>query len=110
MAWLLTIAKRLSLSRLRERSRQSPAVDTDWEAVLSAHERLTPEDRITIRDLIERLNERERQIVLLRAAGGLKHREIAAALRISERTVRQRLSKANAMLREQLKEWYEDEG
>jgi len=87
MAWLLTIAKRLSLSLLRERGRQAPTRETDWEAVLTAHERLTPEDRITIRDLIERLNERERQIVLLRAAGGLKHREIAALLELPLSTV-----------------------
>jgi len=87
MAWLLTIVKRLSLSLLRERGKQSPTRETDWEAVLKAHERLTHEDRITIRDLIERLNERERQIVLLRAAGGLKHREIADLLDLPLSTV-----------------------
>ena len=87
MAWLLTIVKRLSISRLREQERQSPTRETDWEAVLTAHERLTAEDRITIRDLIKQLSERERQIVLLRAAGGLKHREIAELLELPLSTV-----------------------
>ena len=40
----------------------------------------------------------------------MKQKEVAAALGVSERSVRQRLTKANAILREQLKEWYEDEG
>lgn len=87
MAWMLTIVKRLSLSKLRETERQAPAAQTDWEAVLCEHERLTAEDRITIRDLIQTLNERERQIVLLRAAGGLKHREIAELLALPLSTV-----------------------
>ena len=87
MAWLLTVAKRLSISLLRERGKQSPTRETDWEAVLEAHERLTPEDRITIRDLIGRLNEKERQIVLLKAAGGLRHREIAELLDLPLSTV-----------------------
>ena len=40
----------------------------------------------------------------------MKQKDIANALGISDRAVRQRLGKANQILREQLKEWYEDEG
>ena len=36
--------------------------------------------------------------------------ETAAALHISDRAVRLRLQRANAILRERLKEWYKDEG
>lgn len=64
----------------------------------------------TVINAVTALPPRYREVILLRYYQNMKHREIAAALRISERTVRQRLSKANAMLREQLKEWYEDEG
>ena len=87
MAWILTITKNLSRSHLRTSARMAPTRETDWEAMLEAHERLTPEDRLTIRDLIEQLSERERQIVLLRAAGGLKHREIAQLLELPLSTV-----------------------
>ena len=47
---------------------------------------------------------------LSRKGGSLKQKEIAVALSLSDRAVRQRLQKANAKLRGQLKEWYEDEG
>ena len=51
-----------------------------------------------------------REVILLRYYQDMKQKEIAAALGISDRTVRQRLHKANMLLRERLKEWYEDEG
>ena len=51
-----------------------------------------------------------REVILLRYYQNMKQKEIAAALSLSDRAVRQRLQKANAILRAQLKEWYEDEG
>ena len=53
---------------------------------------------------------RYREVILLRYYQDMKQKEVAATLRISERAVRQRLKKANQILREELKEWYEDEG
>ena len=53
---------------------------------------------------------RYRKVILLRYYQDMKQKEVAAALGLSDRAVRQRLHKANNMLREQLKEWYEDEG
>lgn len=66
-----------------------------------------PDD--TVITEVTRLPDRYREVVLLRYYQGLKQREIADALRISDRAVRLRLQKANALLRERLKEWYEDE-
>ena len=53
---------------------------------------------------------RYREVILLRYYQNMKQKDIANALGISDRAVRQRLTKANHILREQLKEWYEDEG
>ena len=50
-----------------------------------------------------------REAVLLRYYQRLTQKEMAAALRISDRAVRLRLQKANAILRERLKEWYEND-
>ena len=59
---------------------------------------------------VMRLPAKEREAVLLRYYQNMKQKDIANALGISDRAVRQRLGKANQILREQLKEWYEDEG
>ena len=50
-----------------------------------------------------------REVVLLRYYEGLKLKEVASALRLSDGKVRSRLNKANGILRERLKEWYYDE-
>lgn len=59
---------------------------------------------------VMRLPDKLREVVLLRYYQNMKQKEIAAALHLTDRAVRQRLQRANAILRAQLKEWYEDEG
>ena len=49
---------------------------------------------------------RYREVVLLRYYEGLKLKEVASALRLSDGKVRSRLNKANSILRERLKGWY----
>ena len=56
------------------------------------------------------LPDQYREVILLRYYQDMKQKDVAAALHLSDRAVRQRLHKANAILRERLKEWYEDEG
>ena len=51
-----------------------------------------------------------REVILLRYYEGLKLKEVAGALRLSVGKVRNRLDKANRILRDRLKEWYYDEG
>ncbi len=50
-----------------------------------------------------------REVVLLRYYQGLKLKEVASALRLSPGKVRSRLNRANAILRDRLKEWYYNE-
>ena len=50
-----------------------------------------------------------REVVLLRYYEGLKLKEIASALRLSDGKVRSRLNRANTILRDRLKEWYDNE-
>lgn len=59
---------------------------------------------------VMRLPDRLREVILLRYYQNMTQKETAAALHISDRAVRQRLQRANTILRERLKEWYEDEG
>ena len=73
----------------------------------SAQDFRFPDD--TVLHQVMALPAKYRQAVLLRYYQGLKLREVAEALGISEGAVRKRLKGANARLRQALKEWYDDE-
>ena len=60
---------------------------------------VTHEDRVLLSALLEGLEETERQIVVLHALGGLKHRETAALLELPLGTVLARYSRAVKKLR-----------
>ena len=108
LTWLTRIA--LNVCRDYRRTAWFRHVDKQVEAdALPTAANFTFPDNTVIRAVMA-LPPRYREVILLRYYQDMKQKDMAAALRISERTVRQRLNKANAILREQLKEWYEDEG
>ncbi len=90
-AWFRRIDRRKELSDLPEPAQDFPFPD---HTVLGEVLRLAP---------------MYREVVLLRYYQHMKLKDIARALHLSERSVRQRLTKANGILREHLREWYEDE-
>ena len=104
MAWLLTIARNLSMSRLREQSRTDTYVPEDWQDRLAEVTAVTQEDRLTLHALLDALEEQERQIVTLHALAGLKHREIAALLELPLATVLSKYSRALKKLQAAWKE------
>ena len=85
LAWLLTIVRNLSYNKVRS---GKPTVD------INAYDRPSPIDeqkgaldRIVLRKALEILDEQERQIVVLHALAGLKHREIGELLELPTGTV-----------------------
>ena len=87
MAWLLTVARNLARSRLRRSSRQAELDEEEWDALPADAPAVAPEDRVVLQDALARLGAEERQIVLLHAVTGLKHREIAQLLGLPLSTV-----------------------
>ena len=87
MAWLLTIARNLSRMRLRQGDRRSELSEEAWDALPAAESGLSPEDRQMLQGALGALGDQERQVVLLHAVAGLKHREIAAVLELPLATV-----------------------
>ena len=87
MAWMLTVARNLALMRLRERGKSQNLEDGAWNAIPAKAPAVTPEDREALQSALERLSDRERQVVLLHAVAGLKHREIASVLQAPLATV-----------------------
>lgn len=81
MAWILTIAKNLCMDILRRRSRITDLPDDMW-LNLAAPE-TTYEDRLVLSACMQALSDKERQIVVLHAVAGFKHRHIAEFMDMS---------------------------
>ncbi len=101
MAWLLTIARNLSLMKLREKDRTESLPEEDW-ALPGPDDALTTEDRTVLSAAMSVLEDEEQRIVLLHAVTGLKHREIAESLSLPLSTVLSKYHRALKKLRRKL--------
>ena len=104
LAWIFTVARNLALQRLRERKRLVTAGPEDWPEIFAGEAKSGWEDRLTLTLLMETLSDEERQIVMLHAVAGLRHRESAALLGLSLTAVLSRYSRAMKKLRNAWKE------
>ena len=96
MAWILTVTKNLCLMKLRHRKKDGDTPLEDLAFTLAAPEGASAEDKILIESALNSLSNEDRQIVILHAVAGLKHREIAKLLDLALPTV---LSKYNRALK-----------
>lgn len=87
MAWLLTIARNLALTRLRQSGRQVGLDEEEWNALPARAPEVSHEDRLVLQGALAGLSAGEREVVLLHAVTGLKHREIAVLLELPLSTV-----------------------
>ena len=94
MTWLLGIAKNVSRSMKRKQltllDENAPEIPEELDRFLEV------ENRMVTRAVLANLSEEDRQIVMLHAVAGLKHREIAEMLELPLSTV---LSKYNRSLK-----------
>ena len=105
LAWLLAITRNLCYDRLRQAGREFPS---DGEGL---PEPAAPDDvaggsvdRMLLQTALSVLSEEERQIVILHAVTGLKHREIAELLEIPLGTVLSKYSRSMSKMRDELTE------
>ena len=101
MAWILTITRNLAYERLRRGKRETAVEDIPEEADTAQLSEQT-ENRMILDTAIKILNEEERQIVMLHAVSGLKHREIAAMTGMSLSGVLSKYYRALKKLQKQL--------
>lgn len=102
--WLLGIAKNMSLKHLRAAQKTGFSLEDAPEATDPLDLFLAAENRIVTRAVMSRLNAEERQIVVLHAVSGLKHREIAQLLDKPLSTVLNKYRRALKKLQEYLGE------
>lgn len=102
LAWVFTIAKNLAYTRLRDCSRVSEFDDDGHHGFdLSSIE--NAERRMLIDTLFRVLSDDEKQIVIMHAVNGIKHREIAQVTGLSLGTVLSKYNRALKKLREEAK-------
>lgn len=100
MAWLLTIAKNLSLMKLREKKRHQDLEPEEWDMNFHIPDTAgNTEDRHFLMEALKILTEEERQIIMLHVVSGLKHREIADLLGLALATVLSKYHRALKKLR-----------
>jgi len=90
MAWILTITKNIARTKLRSAGRQIPL--DDLEETTPSFDR-DSEEAIALEQAMKVLGDQERQILILHAVTGLKHREIAEMLGMPLATVLSKSSK-----------------
>lgn len=103
MAWVFTIVKNLVRDRWRMGEREELMGDVP-EGELAIPDTDRSDAAIVLRQAMRVLSREEREIVLLHAVSGLKHREIAAMLERPLSTVLSRYHRALGKLRAALAE------
>ena len=99
LAWILTIARNLSLMKLRNRKKIVYSKPQDWNSAFEAIPSVTAEDRLVLVSCMDKLTDEERQIIMLHTVSGYKHREVAGFLKIPLSTALSKYHRAIRKLR-----------
>ncbi len=105
MAWILTITRNLALMKIRE-SKRTVLTDIEESSHMLPH--ISPnsdsEDKIILHNALTQLSDESRQIVILHAVSGLKHKEIAQVMGLKLPTVLSKYNRAIQKIQKILKE------
>lgn len=107
LAWMFTIARNLCYMKFREQKHDSELTLEDLTGEESGEvcsEIEMAADKMVLLSALEILKEEEREIVLLHASAGMKHREIASSLKMPLATVLSKYNRAMKKLENYLRE------
>jgi RNA polymerase sigma-70 factor (ECF subfamily) len=96
-AWVFRIARNLALNHVRDDRRRGQPVEMAERGTTATQELAS-----ALREALDRLAPLDRDVFLMREAGGLSYEEIALACEISADAVRSRLHRVRMQLRETL--------
>ena len=102
MAWIITIARNLCFKLLKEKEKTTSLTLEDWRDHIDICTQMTADDKVVLEQCMERLSDQERQIVVLHAVAGFKHREIGEMMDLALPTVLSKYHRAIKKLREYL--------
>ncbi|NLB19353.1 MAG: RNA polymerase sigma factor [Clostridium sp.] len=104
LAWMFTIAKNLFLSKIRKDKREVNMDTVEVEDDMRFSYVTDSDDKMILEMALDILTEEERQIVLLHAVSGLKHKEIAESIGLKLSTTLSKYHRALKKIREHLTE------
>ena len=86
MAWIMTITKNIALMKLKRMDNRNSSLE-DYMDVAKTDDFAQSDRRLMLRKALSELKDEDRQIVILHAMTGMKHREIAEIMKIPLPTV-----------------------
>lgn len=107
LAWMFTIARNLCYMKFREHKHTADIGLDDLSELETGgvcNDIESAADKLVLKAALKILKEEEREIVLLHASAGLKHREIAAGLKMPLATVLSKYNRAMKKLELYLRE------
>ncbi|NLW42188.1 MAG: RNA polymerase sigma factor [Tissierellia bacterium] len=102
MAWIFTIARNLTMTNFKKKSRTADLEEYDIEDTLDLSYVTDPTDKIVLESALKILSEEEVQIILLFVVNGMKHKEIAESMDLKMNTVISKYNRGLKKLREYL--------
>lgn len=102
LAWILTIARNLSLMKLREKTKTQSFDELELDNDSSFSHIENNDDRLVLESALSILDSEERQIVMLHSMTGLKNREISKLLDLPIGTVLSKYHRALKKMRNYL--------
>lgn len=100
-AWIVTIARNLAFNEYKKRKRELNFDHTESEYIFGSVDS-SSEKELIVQELLDKLNEEERQVVILHVIGDLKHREIAKMLDLPLGTVTWKYNQAIKKLKSEI--------
>lgn len=104
MAWILTIVKHLAFAYLNHPSRHHQDLEMQYDLRGQCDDMIASENRMLLKALLAQLSDQEREIVVLHAQTGMKHREIAEILDLPLATVLSKYRRALVKLQQAVKQ------
>ncbi len=104
LAWMFTIARNLYYTEMKRSSRFSVEDPSDIMNDRRFSYVTDADDRLVLEGVLEKLTEEEREIIMLYAVSGMKHREIAESLDMKLSTLLSKYHRGLKKLRSHLEE------
>ena len=79
-SWIVTIARNLAINEYNKRKREL-SFDPSVDEYIFGHSESSSEKELIVRDILNYLDETEREVVVMHVLGDMKHREIADILK-----------------------------
>jgi len=102
MAWIMTITRNLALMKLKKSENKNISLQDYTETGTDKDSYSHSENKMLLQSALDKLKEDEKQIIVLHALTGLKHREIAEILEMPLPTVLTKYKRSLEKMRKML--------